>query len=127
MKASWILAAATCMVLGLSTSAGAGKNDASSPWSKLKEGQCTMAFKVSNMACPTNCKPKVARALKSVTGVADVSIQFDKSLANVLANQEACNKKSRKAMIRAVKDAGYKCKAVKTKTGKKPSKPTQES
>ena len=77
-----------------------------------KDNQCLVELSVPDMSCPMGCSPVVTRALKSVKGVETVKVKFADKLARVIANAPICNAKGTATMVKAVKDAGYQCKAV---------------
>jgi copper chaperone CopZ len=59
----------------------------------------------------------VTRALKTVTGVKSVSIDYPKRQANIVVEKSACVKRAYEAMAAALKKAGYGGSVIKVKKG----------
>jgi copper chaperone CopZ len=74
---------------------------------KKSPAKCHIEMKISNMACPMGCAPRIEKALIGSDGVEIAEVSFEKGFATITAAQRYCEDKNTDALVKAVKEAGY--------------------
>ena len=74
---------------------------------KTSTQKCHVEMKVSKMACPMGCAPRIEEALKRSDGVELAKVSFEKGSATITAAKRYCEGKNTDTLVKAVKDAGY--------------------
>ena len=73
------------------------------PSNQVKNSSQTIVLNVQNMTCSL-CKITIKKALSSVDGTKEVSVNFDDKTATVIFNPQITNSH---ALINAITNAGY--------------------